>query len=626
MTSHCDDLELVYRSAYGSFAPLVFLHPDETRDYTVEEFDNLRERDFVTRWLICCTTMNGKSIALRTHFSDNHKYEAHFKHVRNMFKAAISNNHTAAKTATTELLSMFFSLQPSQYYSFAVTLASGLSDCGENVCIEYGRDLLEHNEEATARLKLCLLMDIVFNKVATYRFLVDEGRKNTYKLVHCGTFTSPHKSPIMYAIFSFLLQFVLAAYVVAEILKGNDGGDIKFKLRNIPLATLTFIYSAIVAKPGMTDREGAMKLYGKTGPLQMLDFFVNQYLTVIILFAGFFVILMQEDYIEAVMNTAALLFIGEIDDHLPRLLGMKEKAIIKNYLIYQSIKEYERVSRMSEKMIKHEFTKVSSQNIGIPFCDYYLTNTEEQSSYPESGINYTPYQIRVGKNGSGHQIDASNFITVKCLIKEIIWSYNCGGKYTLSSKPRIGYLKIVKYNGEELTIIRDNAGCDSIQVSDVRHVLKGLFIITSFEMSNDISRLRICGSPNAKHFLNALKYYSLWGLSDNAKKTLERDAKQISLQEKRGMPMTGSFFSKFEHDIEKGKGMKSNQYYNFKDGRSYDHEAEYDCEDTLYYSLDSLSSSESEVNDKKVTLSEKLKQKLRIIPNKGSVNFRSSFM
>jgi hypothetical protein len=35
-----------------------------------------------------------------------------------------------------------------------------------------------------------------------------------------------------------------------------------------------------------------------------------------------------------------LLFIPEIDDHLPNLLGLDDEAIIKNYLIAESKKDF----------------------------------------------------------------------------------------------------------------------------------------------------------------------------------------------------------------------------------------------------------------------------------------------
>lgn len=522
MPSSFQRVEDIFRESFHDSEPFLFIHPDENRDYTDDELDLLRRRDFKTRWLICSTAVCHKSVVLRTHFTDNHKFESHLNYVRDLFKAThVTENFTAAKTAATELLNMFFTLNSSEYYSFAVTIASGLSNCGENISFEKSDlMLLEESEEMMARRKLALLMDLLFSKVTMYRFLIQDDGNNTYRLVHCSTKGSKDKRPLLYAIFSFLIQFCLTAYVVAENI---STGIQSYQLRNMPLALLTFIYSAIIAYPGMNDSEIAMKLYGKKGPLQMLDFFVNQILTGVLLFSGFFVILIQDSFIEAVLNTAALLFIPDIDDQLPQLLGLDTDSIIKNYLMYQTLREFDKICQMDDNKITYEYLKSVNSSIGVPFCDYYLTNDPEQAAHPIDGINYTPYQVHAGRDGAGHQIDPSNFVTEKCLIRKIVWSYTTSAKYLNTSHPRIGYLKIVKLNGEIIEICQKGVN-DDIQVSDFTNVLEGVFIITSFHMSDAIFRLRVCGSPTARNFLDALEYYSLWGLTSNASNALEREA------------------------------------------------------------------------------------------------------
>lgn len=57
------------------------------------------------------------------------------------------------------------------------------------------------------------------------------------------------------------------------------------------------------------------------------------------------------------------------------------------------------------------------------------------------------------------------------------------------------------------------------------HLGPGVFIVTTFQMSNDITRLRVCGCPDAKSFIRAFKYYSLWPISDAAMRLL-RDTAQ----------------------------------------------------------------------------------------------------
>ncbi len=568
VTSIYKDLEEIYRKRYTTHDPLIFLHPDEgDRDYTQDEIDKLTERDFKTRWLICCTAIGGgKCVALRSHWTDNHHFESHLKCVRNYFKASfVTGNATAAKSALTELLSMFFRLEPSEYYSFAVTVASGLSNCGENTMFEVQHDLVQWDEEAQARRKLTLLMDVLFSKMALHRFLIHENGTNAYRLIHCRTVSSTDKRPIFYVVFSFLLQLCLAAYVVAEIVYNHyDESREDYNFWNIPLACLTFIYSAMIARASIMESSNAIKLYEKRGPLQMVDLFVNKYLTCILLVAGFFVIVIQDSFIEAVLNTAALLFIPDIDDQLPKLLGLNENSIIKNYLSYNCLKQFDKVFAMTDSRIKRELYLKRNEAIGVPFCDYYLTHIREQASCPKVGIIFTPYQIRSGHLRTGHQIDPSNFVTEHCLIQGLEWRYTIGGKYVNSSRPRIGYLKIKLLGGRRDTVVikRRSLINDNMRVSDVTHKLTGVFIITSFQMSNDIIRLRICGSPNANAFLNAFEYYSLWELSENARTVLKREARKLN---------DGNMNASRKLDVEKVKTMD-------------------EFDDDKYYSLDSCSS------------------------------------
>lgn len=44
-------------------------------------------------------------------------------------------------------------------------------------------------------------------------------------------------------------------------------------------------------------------------------------------------------------------------------------------------------------------------------------------------------------------------------------------------------------------------------------------------MSNTVIRLRVCGSKHAGDFLKAFDYYSLWSLTNPAKKLLQKEAR-----------------------------------------------------------------------------------------------------
>jgi hypothetical protein len=162
---------------------------------------------------------------------------------------------------------------------------------------------------------------------------------------------------LMYVTFSFLLQLVLTIFVV---LKYYDNGFDDFKpehnepFRRVELyvlVTLGAIYSIMIIKKEFKIARDIINLYGKIGLLQMIDSIVDVVLPVILLLVGYCVIVQDNTFIKAVLNTAALLFIPDIDDHLPNLLGLDDEAIIKNYLIAESKKDYNKFVSLSEKEI-----------------------------------------------------------------------------------------------------------------------------------------------------------------------------------------------------------------------------------------------------------------------------------
>ena len=230
--------------------------------------------------------------------------------------------------------------------------------------------------------------------------------KKAYRIIHCQTKHESDKRNLGIALFSFLIQVTLAGYVVLELWdifsKPEKREDVKI-FRFLPLASITAIYSIILALPGLAEVKETYNIYGRIGPLQMIDVIINAILPSVILFSGFFVILAQDSYIEAVLNSAALLFIPEIDDQLPPLLGFRESVIVKNYLIAESMQEFDEICKIPDLKLTREKLKARHGSIGVQFADYYLTNSIEEGSAPMKGVLFQPFQIKKGYHGSGHQ-------------------------------------------------------------------------------------------------------------------------------------------------------------------------------------------------------------------------------
>jgi len=101
-------------------------------------------------------------------------------------------------------------------------------------------------------------------------------------------------------------------------------------------------------------------------------------------------------------------------------------------------------------------------------------------------------------------------------LKRIEWNYTTG--YPTTTTPRIGYLHLTKLDDTvaEIEWKKDPAGVVGL-VPPYSHSIDGLFIITSFDMSVDSMKLRVCGSYNASDFGKAFECYSLWDITNEAK-------------------------------------------------------------------------------------------------------------
>jgi len=521
------ELEDIMYNSLPDSVNCIFLHPNESRSYTSEELRALGDRDFQTRLLITGTQCAGDTVFLRTHHTDNAGHRSHFNYVRDYLKAAhITKNTTCAKSNLTTLLTMCFELSSSDYYTFATSLASGLSNYGGNTDFEISKLMAPSTEDVpNLRMKLCLLMDVIFNKMAIKKFLLDERRNNIFRLIYCETKHTQKINSFYAAVFSFTLQLCLTLYIGLRVNKGTDlyDSDIpaqfwdKYNPAMFALAIFTFAYSIMVALSTISETLLACKiLFKEVGTLILMDLIVNVILPLLLAYYGFLLILSEVSFIDAVLNTTALLFIPEIDDQLPQILGYSDDDIVKNFLINESMKDFDKVTAIDIKLEEKERTDIVC---GLEFGDFYITNMIEQGTIPQKGYGLQPYQVTQVDN-KGVQIDPSTTVTTDCLLRKIEWRYTTG--FPKSTTPRIGGLTLTKIDGQEIKIVRIRDITGKVGISHVTQSLEGLFIMTTFQMSEDVFRLRVCGSHNVKNFLKAFDYYSLWDVTTEARREIHK--------------------------------------------------------------------------------------------------------
>ena len=228
-------------------------------------------------------------------------------------------------------------------------------------------------------------------------------------------------------------------------------------------------------------------------------------------------VLSGKTFLDGVLNSVALIFIAEIDDHLPRLLELDIKDIVQGFLIDQAIEEYDILSD------PHTFSKSVRS---IEFSDMFLTNTQESGSIPSKGVTFQPYEVfgdqeeprqQVVVNGTvveqtvdggevhgstislgvmfrsrkltgnrGQQVANKRSVTADCLLRKVEWQYTKG--YDRTCQPRIGHLRLTKLNDPKNIIdIKGKNREDDVKLRPFFSIT-GVFIITCFSMSDDILR------------------------------------------------------------------------------------------------------------------------------------------
>jgi hypothetical protein len=220
-------------------------------------------------------------------------------------------------------------------------------------------------------------------------------------------------------------------------------------------------------------------------------------------------VLSGETFLDGVLNSVALIFIAEIDDHLPRLLELDTRDVVQGFLIDQAIEGYDTlpVSLDTSPPVK-----------SIEFSDMFLTNTQESGSIASKGVTFQPYEVfgvpgqqREGSismisldgifrsrkrtrgyrargqvGAEGQQVANKRFVTSDCLLRKVQWQYTKG--YDHTCQPRIGHLRLTKLNDTKNTIEIIGKNKEADEKLRPFFSVTCVFIITCCSMSDDILR------------------------------------------------------------------------------------------------------------------------------------------
>mmetsp|Transcript_23488 Transcript_23488/g.35539 ORF Transcript_23488/g.35539 Transcript_23488/m.35539 type:complete len:635 (+) Transcript_23488:145-2049(+) len=551
---------------------VVILEPRaESRDYTLEEVEKVRRRPFASRLYLSRIVVDWNSVWLRTHFTECHEMESSTRRFRDLAKCAIfQNNSMAAYSIVADLMILLFSLEKTQYYSLATTLASALSNYGEGITFQSKIDekdqkyLVRNRHEQGPREKLTALVNILFRKISIEAHVVKNDQANIYRIAYCMIQSLPKNTPnrnkLLCGVYlktgvSIVSQMALTTYIFLQV----KFVAVTINLEMLPLAVVTLVLSCLLVLPEFRAVGETSRLYQRSRwhPLALIDYISNLWLPLILSVAGFLIVAIAEDYIDGVLNATALLFISEIDDLMIGVFDLDAEATVHNHLIAEAFSELTEAIEKFEKLDRNDLS--SSSNCmqlqeqfdikPIDFADMLLTNDSEGGTEITSYRVFAPREISNGPKCT--IVKASNFITCNCLLGRIEWRYTSGFPY--STKPRIGYLKVwdlCDEKGYEITApcenldvsrivevqphevndeihsdklkalkngnVADDEAKDKLQNINPVYRLRGVYIITLFECAESVTKLRVCGSKTATDFAAALDTYSLWDLDSGA--------------------------------------------------------------------------------------------------------------
>eukprot|EP00554_Chaetoceros_debilis_P002249 CAMPEP_0194095804 /NCGR_PEP_ID=MMETSP0149-20130528/57016_1 /TAXON_ID=122233 /ORGANISM="Chaetoceros debilis, Strain MM31A-1" /LENGTH=527 /DNA_ID=CAMNT_0038781761 /DNA_START=251 /DNA_END=1833 /DNA_ORIENTATION=- len=392
-------------------------------------------------------------------------------YIEDYFEAAYARkSHITAKATVTAGLTELLQMEKDEYCAFATIMGSGLAKNGACTSFEIDNALVKSTKDMDdARKRLVILMDIIFNKIIVRRFLIDGDKVNIFRLVHCLTKGQKNKNSFVYVIFSLLLQACMVYFVAAEVFSTDSVerdptlayglyslatlGSFVTGLHGIfvaaevfstdsverdptlayglySLATLGSIFGIFALLPDVINAKTIRRIYGGYGPLQMIDFIVNVVMPLVLVVIGWYLVSIQDNYIDAVIMTTALLFISEIDDQLPALVGLNKEVIVVNYLIREAKIDYNAYQGFSVEDIDNMIgsdVKKSARNLfgggmqqstksrGVDFNDFFITNSIDD----HENTMYKPFSVI--RSDYGHEIDPSDFISHECLLQSVEW-------------------------------------------------------------------------------------------------------------------------------------------------------------------------------------------------------------
>ena len=493
--------------------------------------------------------------------------------LRNLFKLLVYDysEHWTSKMEVNWLLQQCLSMAPGSLVSFKLLVAS--ASCGRpRPVLAHGVWRMEQHTRAE-EIKFALfpsLIAMVLENVALYDALVGANNCNIYRtafMMQCG---SPmlNRKAFGYAGFTAVLQITMVVYVfiytgqqIGEDEGGGEGSLVGWLSGdwvngNVPLAALLFIFSMVIVYQGAVS--GILLLHQnrfwtKVGEssgtfvcllYRAIDVISNAIVPVALLFVGFFLICTSDTLMDAVLNSVALLFIPEIDDQMPALLGIPVDDVALKHVtsaIFPDLSSYVRHRKKALAGNEHAGAKAAPPAASTYLHDVLLAGAEIGEAIPR--------QVRRGHDEIAVDISPVGYLTAQCVFRRLdavrrirtsdtpdivwlrLWPMDGGASVVFGSHTRFGSIvhlqKPVESEESDPTFWPQPEparprGEPNTQMFE-RLTLEGALVVTDIRASAVIERLRVCHAANGPQMLEGIEYYKLFECDSSAERLLSTE-------------------------------------------------------------------------------------------------------
>uniref|UniRef100_A0A7S0LTY5 Uncharacterized protein n=1 Tax=Coccolithus braarudii TaxID=221442 RepID=A0A7S0LTY5_9EUKA len=402
---------------------------------------------------------------------------------------------------------------------------------------------------------------MVLDSLALYDSLIGSNQCNIYRLAFMMQCGSPRLNckALGYAGFTAVLQITMVIYVFIYTAQqingqdsGNDGSEAVWFNSNAPLAVLLFIFSVIIVYKGPVCGVQLLhenRFWTKSGEVsnspvclfyRVIDLISNAVVPVALLFVGFMLICTSETLMDAVLNSVVVLFIPEIDDQMPALIGIPVDDVAMKHVTSAIFPELCGYVLHRKKALAHPGNhSAPPATASSRLHDVLLAGSRIGEAIPR--------QLRRGQDEIAVDISPVGYLTAQCLFRRLdavrrpqtsdivwlrLWPMDGGAPLVFGSHARFGDFvhlqKPVVSKESEPTFwpqpVHASLTDDPTAQSFERLTLEGALIVTDIGASAVITRLRVCHAASGPQMIEGINYYKLFECDGSAERLLSEHA------------------------------------------------------------------------------------------------------